>query len=70
MIVADFHHTHHLDYLDRNWNEIMPYILHYNEAVNPDLQDSVSEKIRAHFFHGKPVNKETYPSLVEVKYFQ
>ncbi|KAJ8917107.1 hypothetical protein NQ315_012597, partial [Exocentrus adspersus] len=63
---SDFHYDHRLEYLNRNWSKILPFILHYDDSVKPHLQDRVSEKIRDYFFGNKPITKETFPILVQL----
>ncbi|KAJ8963016.1 hypothetical protein NQ317_005499 [Molorchus minor] len=63
---SDFYYSHHLDYLDKNWNKIVPYILHYNDLFDGKEQDEVSQKIRERFLQDKRVDTETYASLVEL----
>ncbi|KAJ8933687.1 hypothetical protein NQ318_008405 [Aromia moschata] len=62
----DFYYTHHLEYIDRNWNEVMPHILHYNDTVDLKHKDEVSQKIRQYFLQGQSLTKDTYKSLVEL----
>lgn len=56
----------HLIDIDTNWNDIMPFVLHYNDSVDPELRDQVSQEIRKEYLGDKPVNRETYSALVDV----
>ncbi|ERL93518.1 hypothetical protein D910_10807 [Dendroctonus ponderosae] len=56
----------HLIDIDTKWNEIMPFILHYNESAPSDLKDEISQRIREHYLGSKQVNRQTYSTLVEV----
>ncbi|CAG9865174.1 unnamed protein product [Phyllotreta striolata] len=61
---ADFYFEDYLEHIDQRWNEVMPYILHYNE-VAADLDD-VSARIRTEYLQNKPVSKQTFPQFVEI----
>ncbi|XP_030764864.1 venom carboxylesterase-6-like isoform X2 [Sitophilus oryzae] len=64
---ADFYaDDQHLIDIDTKWNEIMPFVLHYNETIDQKLKDEVSQTIRDHYLGNNPVNKETYNSLVQL----
>nr|UUB32781.1 carboxylesterase COEE1 [Dendroctonus rhizophagus] len=56
----------HLIDIDTKWNEIMPFILHYNESAPSDLKDEISQRIREHYLGNKQVNRQTYSTLVEI----
>ncbi|ENN81813.1 hypothetical protein YQE_01818, partial [Dendroctonus ponderosae] len=56
----------HLIDIDTKWNEIMPFILHYNESAPSDLKDEISQRIREHYLGSKQVNRQTYSTLVEI----
>ncbi|CAH1134589.1 unnamed protein product [Ceutorhynchus assimilis] len=55
----------HLIDIDTKWNDIMPFVLHYNDSVDPELRDQVSQEIRKEYLGEKPVNRETYSALVD-----
>ncbi|KAL1506091.1 hypothetical protein ABEB36_005519 [Hypothenemus hampei] len=56
----------HLLDIDVKWNEIMPFILHYNDSVTPELKDVVSQKIREVYLGDKAINRNTFPHLVDI----
>lgn len=56
----------YLDDINTRWNEIIPFLLDYNNTVAPKDRDLVSQKIRQEYFQGREVSKETFPVLVQV----
>nr|WCC58154.1 carboxylesterase [Pharsalia antennata] len=56
----------HLDDLDKRWEEIVPYILHYNETVDSEDIHAVNTKIRDYYFGDSAVNRQTYEDLVQM----
>lgn len=63
---SDFYHDEHLEYINKHWNKVLPYILHYNDVVPDNRLDSVSQKIRDEYLKGKELNKDTYHLLIKV----
>lgn len=65
--VADFYaDDKYLSDIDTKWNEIMPFVLHYNDSVEFSRRDEVSQKVRKQYFENQSVNRKTYPILVDV----
>ncbi|XP_076258814.1 venom carboxylesterase-6-like isoform X1 [Rhynchophorus ferrugineus] len=56
----------HLIDIDTKWNEIIPFVLHYNESVEPRLKDDVSRQIREHYLGENHVTIDTYNTLVKL----
>lgn len=53
--------TEYLDEINDNWNQIVPYILHYNdETDSKSTMDKVSEVIREFYMGDKHVNRENF----------
>lgn len=55
--------------INARWNELIPHILDYNYTVPNERHDEVSVSIRKKYFNEKPVNEETYLTLVNVSIF-
>lgn len=64
--ISDFYREEHLEYIDENWNKVIPYILHYNEVVPQDRLDIVSEKIKQKYLNGQKLSKKTHNLLIKV----
>lgn len=62
---ADFYFDERLEFIDKNWNAIMPYILHYNDVIPVQQLDEVSSEIRKEYLQNEPVNKQTFSRLIE-----
>lgn len=63
---ADFAYDETLDVIDRNWDSIMPLVLHYNDAVSIEDMDNVSRRIREEYLKDKQVKMETFDDFVQV----
>ncbi|XP_066257357.1 venom carboxylesterase-6-like isoform X1 [Euwallacea similis] len=56
----------HLKEIDSRWNELLPFILHYNETLPAELKNKVSQLIRRQYMGDKPINRETFASFVDI----
>nr|AIY68319.1 putative beta-esterase [Leptinotarsa decemlineata] len=63
---SDFYSEEHMEYLNQNWNEIIPYILHYDDVVPSNLKDSISEKIKSEYLQSGNVTKDSFHMLVQM----
>ncbi|KAB0793679.1 hypothetical protein PPYR_13299 [Photinus pyralis] len=64
--VADFMNDDILMELERRWNELMPYIMHYSQTVPIKSQADVSQKIKDFYFHGQPLSMGSFENLIEI----
>lgn len=64
--ISDFYNDDHLEYINKHWNKVLPYILHYNDVVPDNRLDSVSQKIRDEYLKGQELSKDTYHLLIKV----
>ncbi|KAL3274199.1 hypothetical protein HHI36_015615, partial [Cryptolaemus montrouzieri] len=62
----DFYRSENLKYIDENWNEIIPHILHYNSTVKPSAKQSVTKKIREQYFGDNHISRNTFNQLVNM----
>lgn len=65
-MIADFYHDEHLEYIEQNWNKVIPYIFQYQDVVPEHLLDSVSEKIKKEYMKGEKLTKKTFNRLIKV----
>ncbi|RZC33704.1 venom carboxylesterase-6-like [Asbolus verrucosus] len=64
---ADFYgQEEFLNDIDVHWNELLPFILDYNNTVDPELLDQLSQKIRKHYLGDKKVSKSTFLEFVKI----
>ncbi|KAK5641148.1 hypothetical protein RI129_009695 [Pyrocoelia pectoralis] len=56
--VADFSEDESLLELEKRWDELLPYIMHYDQTVPRTLMTDVSKKIKDFYFHGEPLTKQ------------
>lgn len=68
VVFLDFYSDESIQYIDKNWNKVIPYILHYNDVVSKERLDSVSEKIREHYLNGKQLTKKNFRQLIKVRF--
>jgi len=52
--------------LEKRWDELAPYIMHYMHTISDDKKTEVSEKIKQYYLKGEPISKKTYPELVQM----
>ena len=52
--------------IDEKWNDIVPFILDYNNTVDPELRDLVSQKIRRYYLKDKQVNRKSFLDFVKI----
>lgn len=64
--VEDFYTEERLNFIETNWNFVIPYILDYNYTVNGVNKDFVSDKIRKHYFGDEKLSKKTYRNLIQM----
>lgn len=63
---SDFYFDEYLDYLDKRWNYIMPYILHYNDVVPAYQLNKVGTKIRLEYLKNEEVGKRNFEKFVRI----
>ncbi|XP_072398062.1 venom carboxylesterase-6-like [Diabrotica undecimpunctata] len=63
---SDFYFDEYTDYLDKRWDSIMPYILHYHESVPKYQMDKVSQKIRNEYLKKTPVSRRDFAKFVKI----
>lgn len=56
----------YLEDIDKRWNELMPFILDYNNTANISTIDEISQKIRQAYLQEDSVSKDTYLKIVQV----
>lgn len=61
-----FRHDDHFPHLDKNWNDLLPHILMYNETIPAQRLNEVSQKIREHYIGDHKIDENVLPKLVEV----
>lgn len=66
IIISDFYYDDRLQYIDNNWNELMPFILNYNDIIPEKKWDSIGKKIKNEYLKGQKLTKKTFNSLVQV----
>nr|CAI5867393.1 unnamed protein product [Callosobruchus analis] len=62
---ADFYNDEILRYLDKNWNDLMPHILHYADVVNPGDLQTVGEMIRKEYLGNGKLNRKTFKKMIQ-----
>ncbi|VEN33919.1 unnamed protein product [Callosobruchus maculatus] len=62
---ADFYNDEILRYLDKNWNDVMPHILHYADVVEPEDLKAVGEIIRKEYLGNGKLNKKTFKKMIQ-----
>lgn len=66
--IADFvAENKYLEDIDKRWNELMPFILDYNNTIDASLINDISSKIRQNYLQENSVSKDTYLKLVQVQ---
>lgn len=63
---GEFLKTEYLQQLEKNWNEISPFVLDFNGTVVKSKQKEVSEKIKEFYLKGNPITENSYEDLVKV----
>lgn len=63
---AFFYNGTYLNLIDSQWNKLLPHILDYNFTVSPENLDSVSQKIRHHYFGKTKISKKNFKQLVSL----
>ncbi|KAJ9595642.1 hypothetical protein L9F63_013172, partial [Diploptera punctata] len=64
--VADFITKKNLlQELEDRFQEIAPYLLHYNYTVVKDKKKEVADKIRSFYLKGKPISPETVKEIIQ-----
>ncbi|XP_057659861.1 venom carboxylesterase-6-like [Diorhabda carinulata] len=63
---SDFYFDEYLDYLDKRWNYIMPYILHYNDVVPASQLNQIGTKIRLEYLKNKEVGKRNFEKFIQI----
>lgn len=63
---SEFYRDDHLEYIEKNWNKILPYILHYNDVVPEGLLDIICQGIREEYMQGQKLTKQTFHLLIKV----
>lgn len=56
----------YLEDIDKQWNELMPFILDYNNTADASKINEISQKIRQTYLQKEVVSKETYLKVVQV----
>nr|CAI5819452.1 unnamed protein product [Callosobruchus analis] len=62
---SDFYDDEKLQYLEDNWNDLMPYILHYMDVIETEERELIGQKIRKQYLGDKKLNKITYNRLIQ-----
>ncbi|VEN33922.1 unnamed protein product, partial [Callosobruchus maculatus] len=62
---TDFYNDEILRYLDKNWNDVMPHILHYADVVEPEDLKAVGEIIRKEYLGNGKLNKKTFKKMIQ-----
>ncbi|VEN62745.1 unnamed protein product [Callosobruchus maculatus] len=62
---SDFYDEEKLEYLEDNWNDLLPYILHYMDVIESENREHIGQKIRAQYLGNESLNKETYNRLIQ-----
>ncbi|XP_068897838.1 venom carboxylesterase-6-like isoform X2 [Tenebrio molitor] len=63
---VDFVQKEYLKEIDARWNELMPFILDYNDTVDSTLLDEVSQKIRKHYLHDQKLDQSNFVDFVQI----
>lgn len=56
----------YLKKIDQNWDEIVPFVLDYNNTVSSNDIKEVNKRIREEYFNDKRVTMDTYDNLIRV----
>ncbi|CAH1959948.1 unnamed protein product [Acanthoscelides obtectus] len=62
---ADFYNDEDLEHLDKNWNELMPHILHYADVVDSKASIAVGDMIRKEYLGSERLTKQTFKKLIK-----
>ncbi|VEN62744.1 unnamed protein product [Callosobruchus maculatus] len=62
---AEFYNDEVLEYLDKNWNDLMPHILHYADVLDPQQFNAVGNMIRREYLGNERLSKKTYKKLIQ-----
>ncbi|KAL3270431.1 hypothetical protein HHI36_020986 [Cryptolaemus montrouzieri] len=62
----DYYEQQRLQYIDENWNQVMPHILHYNFTVEHTDLDTVSQKIRKEYLGQEKLTKKNFNKLIDL----
>lgn len=54
-----------LDFLNRRWTDVAPYLLNFNESLPDILKPSVSQVIRNYYVYG-PISSRTDLNVIKV----
>lgn len=57
----------HLQEFNARWDELLPFILDFNYTVDASDRADILKKIRAEYLKDKPVNKDTFLQVVDVR---
>ncbi|KAF5304384.1 hypothetical protein FQA39_LY09763 [Lamprigera yunnana] len=56
----------YLQYIDDNWNEVIPHILDFNNTLGTNDKQKVLQKIRNFYFGNESIREGTFSKLVNV----
>ncbi|CAH1959953.1 unnamed protein product [Acanthoscelides obtectus] len=62
---AEFYNDEDLEHLDKNWNELMPHILHYEDVVDSKASIAVGDMIRKEYLGNERLTKKTFKKLIK-----
>jgi hypothetical protein len=54
--------------LEAHWTQLASNIFEYNDTLPVNLRPAVAANIKQKYFGGKPIDKDTFPQLVQVCY--
>lgn len=55
-----------MKYLNDNWDDIAPYLLHYNDTIPLCEHKEVAEKIRKYYLGTKKIDRNTVTPLIQM----
>lgn len=53
--------------MNAKWDEILPHVLDFNYTVETSERAEVIQKIRSEYLKDKPVSKETFLQVIDVR---
>lgn len=57
----------YLIHLEKNWNNLAPFILDYNNTVVPSEMYKTNKEVKAHYLGKDEISKASFPKLLKVR---